>query len=207
MFFAEGTSSLGIERLPFQINLTSRAIEALRMPVLIKSLNPTIARLNGELTTVALSLEHRLPIFFTVRLAIFHVEGTLADLAAALHAKETLGMVGVLQGIHALPHDGVSALLAARSEVLLVIFLAEQLTLLLNEADPDEGRLAVRVGAEEVIGAPGLVQGQHKRSSDGDAAGGAHGDASAVASGTHALGLTSASGSHRTGSRGDTRLP
>jgi len=136
------------------------------MPVLIKSLNPSVSRLNGELTTIALGLEHGLPVSFAVGFAILQVEGALADLASALDTEETLRVVGVLQGIHTLPHDGVATLLAARSEELLIVLLAKELALFLNEADSDERRLAIWVRAVEMVGAPGLVHGQHKGSSD-----------------------------------------
>ena len=48
---------------------------------------------------------------------------------------------------------------------MLVILLAKQLTVLLNETHPDERALAVRVRADEMIRAPGLVQSSHERPS------------------------------------------
>ena len=43
--------------------VTYRAVEALGVPVLAQGLYPAISRFNRELTTVAFSLEARLPIF------------------------------------------------------------------------------------------------------------------------------------------------
>ena len=51
-------------------------------------------------------------------------------------------------------------------EVLFVVLLAEKLTLLLNKADVDKRHSAARVGADEMIRAPGLVQGRDERPSE-----------------------------------------
>ena len=46
---------------------------------------------------------------------------------------------------------------------MFIVLLAEELALLLHEANAHEGNLAVGVGAVETLGTPGLVQGQNKR--------------------------------------------
>jgi len=84
------------------------------MPVLVQCLDPAIAGLYGELAPVALGLEHGLPVFLAVILAFLHVEATTSYRLAAVSAQEALRMVGVLQGVHTLPHDCVAALAAAR---------------------------------------------------------------------------------------------
>jgi hypothetical protein len=42
--------------------MTYRAVKALRMPVLVEGFDPAIARLNGELASIALGLEELTPI-------------------------------------------------------------------------------------------------------------------------------------------------
>jgi len=123
MFLAEGLSIFCIKAFAFQVLLTSRAVEALGVPVLIECFHPTIAWLDRKLTPVALSLEHGLPILFTVVFAVFHVEATAADRLIALRAQETTWTERVVQGIHALPHDFDSTFSALRSEVFLIILL------------------------------------------------------------------------------------
>lgn len=63
-------ATLSVEGLTLKVYLTSRAIEAFRMPVLVEGLHPAIARLNGELATIALSLEHGVPILLAVDVAV-----------------------------------------------------------------------------------------------------------------------------------------
>jgi hypothetical protein len=44
------------------LHVTYRAVEAFRVPVFVESLDPAIARLNGELAPIALGLEHLRPV-------------------------------------------------------------------------------------------------------------------------------------------------
>jgi len=57
-------SILCYKALTLQAHLTSRAVEALRVPVVLQSLNPAITWLNRELTTIALGLKHRTQSFW-----------------------------------------------------------------------------------------------------------------------------------------------
>lgn len=115
------------------------------MPVLIKSFYPTIARLDWELTTIALGLEHGLPVFFAVVLSIFNMEASRTDSYSALRAGETLRTEGCVQSIHTFPHDLFRTFVALRSKVLLVVLLTEQLTIFLNKTNSNQRTLTVRV--------------------------------------------------------------
>ena len=63
------------------------------------------------------------------------------------------------------PHDGSSTLSTSGSEVLFVIPLTEELSLLLDGTDPDQWTPTVGVRAHEVIWTPLLVQCSYKWSS------------------------------------------
>ena len=63
------------------------------------------------------------------------------------------------------PHDGPSTLSASGSEVLFVISFTEELSLLLDETDPDQWTATLRVRAHKVIWTPLLVQCSHEWSS------------------------------------------
>jgi len=64
---AEWFSSFHKETLSFKILFAQRAVEALRMIIIIESLNPSVSRLYGESTRDAFCREQLVPIFFTVR--------------------------------------------------------------------------------------------------------------------------------------------
>ena len=63
------------------------------------------------------------------------------------------------------PNNSLPTLSALRSEILLVVVLTEELTVLLHKAYVDETLTAVRVGTQEVIGTPALLQCKHERPS------------------------------------------
>jgi hypothetical protein len=170
MFLTIRLTTLCKESLAFQIHLTSRTIEAFRMPVIVKSFDPSVAGFNGELTTIALSLEHCCPVFLTVDFALFQVEGAAATCLVTVDTLEALRMEGVLQGIHTFPDNGFSTFTAAWCKVLFIISLTEELSFFLHESHPDQGYGTLGVTAREVVRAPGLVQGQDKWSSDGNSA-------------------------------------
>jgi len=67
MAFTERFSSFHKETLALQILFAQRAVEALRMVVIIKSLNPAIPCLYWEATRDAFCREELVPIFFAVR--------------------------------------------------------------------------------------------------------------------------------------------
>ena len=62
------------------------------------------------------------------------------------------------------PDNGTAALAAAWRHELLVVFLAVELSVLLDEAAVHERASTVGVGAVEVVRTPRLVERQHKRS-------------------------------------------
>jgi len=65
--FTEWFSSFHKETLALQILFAQRAVEALRMVVIVKSLNPAIPCLDWEAARDAFCGEELVPIFFAVR--------------------------------------------------------------------------------------------------------------------------------------------
>lgn len=125
MFLAERFSLFCIKSFAFQIYLACRAVKTLWVPVLIQSLDPTIAWFNGELATSTFSLEHGLPVFLTICLAIFHMKLSTSNRFATVEAKETLWVKGVLECIDAFPQNSRAALSASWSKVFLIVLLAK----------------------------------------------------------------------------------
>lgn len=176
------------------------------MPVLIECLHPAIAGLDGELAPEALGLEHLLPVFGAVDFAILNVEAASANRLVTLHTEEAVHVEGVFNGVNHLPNNGVSALATARGQVLLIVLLTVEVGLLLHESDAHQLHPALRVGAHEVAGAPGLLQRSDERTSDGHPTSVTDGD-TAASSSRHALGLTGTSKLHLPGSCGNPRGP
>jgi len=81
-----------IETLPLQILLTKRAVEALGVIVVIESLHPAVARLDGEPAGDALGGEQLVPVLLTVGQPVLQVEGRVSEDLAAVGAGETLGV-------------------------------------------------------------------------------------------------------------------
>lgn len=150
------------ETLTLEVHLTCRAVEAFRVPVLIECLDPTVARLNGELTSITLSLEHHCPVFGTVYLAIFIVKTASAYWLVALAAEKTAHVKGVLHCIHHFSYNGTPTVAAVRSKVQLIVLLTEQLAFLLHKPTVHQWRTAVRIGTDEVVRTPGLIQRRYK---------------------------------------------
>jgi len=67
VIFAKNPAPLGIETFTLHVVFAERAVEALRMVVIIKSLNPAIPCLYWEATRDAFCREQLVPIFFAVR--------------------------------------------------------------------------------------------------------------------------------------------
>jgi len=157
VFLAIRFSIFGKKSFPFQVNLTSRAVKALRVPVLVECLHPAIAGFDRKLTSSALSLEHDLPILFTIHFAVFDVEASTTDRLVTLWAQEATRAERVVQGIHALPHDFSSTFSALWSEVFLVILLTQKLASLFDEAHAEQRTFTVGVWAVETARTPRLV--------------------------------------------------
>jgi hypothetical protein len=168
MFPAVRLPVLGEETLTFKVHLARRAVETFRMPVLVKSFDPTISRFNGELTPVALGLKHGRPVFRAVDLPILIMKGAGANWLVTLTAQEAAHVKRVLHCVYHFSDDGAATFSTVRCEILLVIFLTEQLSLLFHKSNVDELNATVRIGADEMIRAPGLIQGGHERTPDGD---------------------------------------
>lgn len=70
----EWLPSFDKEALAFKILLTQRAVEALRMIVVVESLHPAVTGFYWEPAGYAFGGEELIPIFFTVRKPIFQIE-------------------------------------------------------------------------------------------------------------------------------------
>jgi len=64
---AKGLSRFHKEALTLEVLLAKRAVEALRVVVVVDRLHPAVSRLDRETTGDALCCEQFVPIFFTVR--------------------------------------------------------------------------------------------------------------------------------------------
>ena len=60
-------------------------------------------------------------------------------------------------------YNGTSTLAAVRSKVQLIILLTEQLALLFHESTVHQRHTAVRIGADEMIRTPRLIQRRYER--------------------------------------------
>jgi len=145
MLFAEWFSLFCIKSFSFEVLLTCRTIEALGVPVLVQGLDPAISWFNWELTSVALSLEHRLPIFLAVRFSILNVELSTSYRLAAVEAKEAFGMESVFQCVYALPQNCGTTFATSWSKELLIILLAKELATFLHESYAQERDFTVWV--------------------------------------------------------------
>lgn len=65
--FADGTSSLGVEALAFQIAVAYRALEALGVIVIVEGFDPAVASFYREPTANTLGREQFVPVFLTIR--------------------------------------------------------------------------------------------------------------------------------------------
>lgn len=74
MRLAEGATPLGEEALAFQVLLANRALEALRVVVVVERLNPAVSSFNREAAADTLGGEQLVPVFLAVGHAILKVE-------------------------------------------------------------------------------------------------------------------------------------
>jgi len=70
MIFAKDSASLSIETFALHIFFAQRAIEALRMVVIIQCFHPPVSSLYGESARYTFCGEQLIPIFFTIRKSI-----------------------------------------------------------------------------------------------------------------------------------------
>jgi len=176
VFLAVGATALCVETLSFQITSADSTIEAFRMPVLPKSLDPAVRRFDGEFTSVTFGCEQLVPVHGAILVAILNVEAAGSDGLLAMKATEALWMPRLSHGVDAIIFDGAIALGAFWSEIFLVTDFAEELTFLLDEAYFLQRAAASRAGADERVGRECLAQGQNEWTSDLLAGHGTDGD-------------------------------
>jgi len=85
--------------LTLQIFSAQRAVEALRVVVVVECLHPPVTRFDGEPAGDTLGREQLIPIFFAVRQAVLQVEGEVGEGLAAVGAAETLGVEVGAEGL------------------------------------------------------------------------------------------------------------
>lgn len=139
MGLAERATAFSEEALTFQVLLADRALETLRVIVVVKGLNPAVSSFNWESASDALCSKQLVPVFFAIRHPVFEVERTVAEGSLAVTAHEALRVPCLLQSIEAIPFDAMAALPAEGRHVALVAVLAVQLSLLFDEAGVLEG--------------------------------------------------------------------
>lgn len=106
MFLAIGPSTLCIETLPLQVDSTNSTVEAFSMPVLPKSLNPSVRGFDGELAAVAFGGEKLIPSLCGIHIAVLNVEASRANWFLSVEADETFRMKGLAHSVYAVMFDG-----------------------------------------------------------------------------------------------------
>jgi len=92
MIFTKYFSTLCIKALPLHIFLTKRAVETLRVVVVIESLHPAITSLDWEATRDTLGGEELIPVLFTIWETILQVEWRVCKDLATVSTAEALWM-------------------------------------------------------------------------------------------------------------------
>jgi len=92
MIFTENLATLCIEAFPFHVFFAKRAVEALRMIVVVKSLDPPVSSFDWESARHALRCEQLVPIFFTVGQSVLQIERAVGEDLVAVGARKALRM-------------------------------------------------------------------------------------------------------------------
>lgn len=115
MVFAEWTTALVVEALTFQILLAECAVEALAVVIVVQGLDPSIARFHWEAAREAFGREELVPVGFTISLALFQEERSVAEQFAAVSASKAFRMEVLTDGIQAITLDFSAAAAASGS--------------------------------------------------------------------------------------------
>jgi len=89
---AEWLSRFHKEALTFEVFLAKRAVEALRVVVVVESLDPPVPGLDRESARDALRCEQLVPIFFTVGQSVLQIKGAVGEDLVAVGARKALRM-------------------------------------------------------------------------------------------------------------------
>jgi len=92
MIFTENLAPLCIEAFSLHVFFAKRAVEALGVVVIIKSLDPPVSSFNWESAGDALCCEQLVPIFFTVGQSVLQIEGAVGEDLVAVGARKALRM-------------------------------------------------------------------------------------------------------------------
>jgi len=176
MIFTKYFSTLCIKALPLHIFLTKRAVETLRVVVVIESLHPAITSLDWEATRDALGGEELIPVLFTIWETILQVEWRVCKDLATVSTAEALWMEVCAHRLQTVPDNLPATLAALWSKISSVAILAVQFAFLLNKPNILQ-RFPARVHvADEVWRTPGPAQRSDEGASDLVVAAATHGD-------------------------------
>jgi len=102
VLFAKYSSRFRVKAFPLQVVFTHRAVEALRVVVVVESLHPAISSFDRKSARNAFRRKQLIPIFFTIGQAVFKVEWRIGEEFSAVRAIETLGMEGLRHRLQAI---------------------------------------------------------------------------------------------------------
>jgi len=111
---AERLSRFDKEALTFKVFLAKRAVEALGVVVVIKSLDPPVSGFDRESAGDALCCEQLVPIFFTVGKSVLQIEGAVGEDLVAVGARKALWMEVRGHRLQTVPDNLFSAFAAVR---------------------------------------------------------------------------------------------
>lgn len=163
MLLAQRFVLLGEESLSLQAFTTYCAYKAGVMPGTAQSFQKSIAGFYREFTSMTHGTKQGVVICLTVGLAVFQVEGIIADRLTARHAHKTGDVPSLLQSIDHFPKYLPVAAGAFRCKELSVAQITIKRALLDHKSRLGHGLLAM--GTVKLFRMPRLPQSQQKRSS------------------------------------------
>jgi hypothetical protein len=112
---AERLSRFDKEALTFEVFLAKRAVEALRVVIVVESFDPPVSGFDWESTRDALRCEQLVPIFFTVGQSVLQIEWAVGEDFVAIGARKALRMEVRSHRLQAVPDNLFPALAAVWS--------------------------------------------------------------------------------------------
>lgn len=99
MALAKRFSSFDKKAFAFKVVFAERAIKALAVIIVVKSLNPTITSFNRKPTRYTFCREQFVPIFFAVGQSVFQIEWRVGEDFSTISANKTLRMKRFAHGL------------------------------------------------------------------------------------------------------------
>jgi hypothetical protein len=135
MFLAIGFSPLGTKLLPLQINLTARAVEALRVEVLAHGFNPFVSWFNREVTAGAHGLEHLGPVCFTVEFTLLNMELGASNWLITRSTQEAIRAEALVHCIYTFPNNSFVTFVTMRSKFSSIAILTVEDTTFVHKTN------------------------------------------------------------------------